>query len=76
MELTKQSILSDIEGYNQRIEGAKLKLSTMPASVSDWKERKKLKAATHAHTEEIRHVRQLLSYAVKALAEVAKGESV
>jgi len=70
MELTRQSILSDIKNYQQRIEGLGLKLSTMPAEPTDWKEKKKVKADGRRWTEEIKHVRRLLSYAAEAYREL------
>ena len=74
MELTKQSILSDIEGYHQRIEGAKLKLAYLPVDGS-YKEKRKAKAATRALTSEVDHVTRMVGYARQALVEVEKGDS-
>jgi len=69
MELSRESILKDIEGFNQRIAGAKLKLSTLPAEPADWKEKKKVKADSRRLTEEIRHVERIKIYAIEGLRQ-------
>lgn len=67
--LTKDGILKDIEGYNQRIEGARLKLSALPVTADTWKVRKKVKDQQRILTDEIAHVKRLLWYAREALKE-------
>ena len=68
--LTKEEIQQDIEAYNQRLEGARLKLSALPDGVSDWKQRKKVQASRRALESEIANVRQILLYAADALREL------
>ena len=67
--LTEDSILKDIESYNQRIEVAQSKLSALPANVVTWKERKKIKATRNTLVNEIEHVNRMVGYAREALAE-------
>ena len=40
--LTDEDILTDIEGFNQRIKTARSKLAELPEAVATWKARKKL----------------------------------
>ena len=67
MELTTASIKADLEGFNQRIAGAELKLSALPVSKYDSRKTKAARRALHA---EVDHIRTLIGYATDALREV------
>ena len=71
MKLTKLEIITDIEGFQERIAGARLRLAELPTA-TNWKERKKVKAAERALTCEIDHVYRILAYAREALSEIEK----
>ena len=67
--LTKEDILTDIEGFEERIRNAKNKLAAMSETASTSKERKKIMAQRRIHENEIVHVQRLISYAKDALRE-------
>lgn len=68
IQLTDEMILSDIAGYEQRIEMAKQKLSELPLSAVNWKDRKKIQGTKRELEGEITHIRQIIRYANEALS--------
>ena len=68
--LTRNDILTDIEGFEERIQVAMNKLAVLPASSSSYPERKRLNQKRRALRSEISHVERLVSYAMDALKEM------
>ena len=64
--LTQADIQADIEAYQARIQSARDKLATMPATASTYKEQKRLKAQRRVLQDEIIHVYRILAYAEAA----------
>jgi hypothetical protein len=73
MELTRQSISSDILAFEQRIQVAWDKLTAMPMRKYEGRKDRTTRAAL---ISEVEHVTRLVQYAEQALAELVKGESV
>ena len=67
LELTREEILEDIKGYQERICKAQEKLSELPATVSTVKERRRVKNKRRIFLTEIDHVQGLISIAEEAL---------
>ena len=66
--LTREDILRDIAGFEDRIRIAKEKRSALPASASTFEERKKIKNERQRLLNEIQHVNTLIGYPEEALA--------
>lgn len=70
MDLTNETILADIQGFEDRIAVAKAKLEKLNRQMpSGWKEKKKLKAKRLALDAEIVHVKNLIAIARSALKD-------
>jgi chromosome segregation ATPase len=66
--LTRDSIKTDIRAFAQRLAEAQHKLSELPATASNYKERRKIKTLRHKLRAEIEHVKRLISCAEEAVA--------
>ena len=71
LQLTDEMILSDIAGYEQKIEMAKKKMAELPESAVSWLERKKLKDKKRALESDIKHISHIIKYAIEARNEQA-----
>jgi len=69
LHLTEQDIQADIAAYQARIQLARDKLATMPATASTYKEIKKLGTQRRALQDSINHVYRLVAYAEAARLE-------
>lgn len=67
IELTTESILKDIEGFQARISEAKNKLAGLPGGYLSYPEHKKREKQRRELEDEIDHVKILIGYAEEAL---------
>ena len=69
LELTREEILDDIKGYQERICKAQEKLSELPAKGKTGKQTWKINNTRRKLLQEIEHVERLKSWAQEALNE-------
>ena len=67
MILTQEEIKEDIQTFEDSITQARDKLAILPQTAGTWQDRAKLKAQRQALNDDIRHVRQLITYAKEGL---------
>ena len=70
MELTIESIKADIDSFNVRISEAQQRLSDLPCTSNNWKDRKRIGTERNRLLSVIDHVKRIRSYAIDALAEL------
>ena len=74
MALTDEVILKDIAGFEERIAATRVKLVKLNGQeLTDWKERKRLKAKRCEFEGEIVHVNNLIAIARSAL-DASEGQ--
>ncbi|UCE55763.1 MAG: hypothetical protein JSV31_10015 [Desulfobacterales bacterium] len=70
LNLTTKDILSDIEGFKERIYKAQQKLQILPKNSPGPQERKRMKFKRRILEQEIDHVKRLIRIAKEALGEM------
>lgn len=68
--LTDDELKEDLQGFYDRLQDARNKLSELPETAGTWKERKKLAEKKRILNDEIRHVHRLIDIAREALTEI------
>ncbi|MBC8394273.1 MAG: hypothetical protein H8E17_17105 [Deltaproteobacteria bacterium] len=71
IELTTESILKDIEGYQTRISAAQNKLESLPAGRLPYPQHKRRQKQRRELEGEIQHVENLIRIANEAIEETA-----
>ena len=66
MDLTKEDILADLAGYQDRLSNAERKLAELPAKPMTYAARKR---ARRSLVYEIKHLHCIMNYAKEALAD-------
>jgi hypothetical protein len=69
LTLRRADVEADIDAYQARIQSARDKLATMPATASTYKEQKRLKTQRRTLQDEIHHLKRIKAYADAALLD-------